>query len=514
MNWYSMAHPDRRPDRPPHRRQTQALAPTLASLRRSRQWVWGFALCLGFSSTADRAQAQMLPDQTVQPSQPPTLHAQTLPVPRRSRSTAIALPRPLPEATAAARSQQAQEQDDRSAPDRYNLDRYPLTAAYESHWRQTLWATALREPEDLAAVQALVALLNLTDDRLDPAQQRLVEMALQVSHQLYRHLPQAYAALEQPLRATVAHSPDPEWVALALSALVNGGVGADDRQGLIDQVKTRFPQWGQILPLNLTLRDLAIVDLPVITPPLADLLQWQSVPGEPQVYVLCRPDRGVLCRAILKTGTGEFYREEEGLWSVLLSGRSLHDLPWQFRRGETPQGLFRMEGTVPQPDTEYFRAFGFFDLVNLYIPFETGVKAFIPAQSGTLSGGLSAYQALLPPRWRGYGPIQQSYWAGKQGRSLFRIHGTGEDPSFFRNNRHYPASEGWNPAIGCLSAQEQYDAQGRLITGGMPTLLQALTAVGGQDFTGYVTVVEVGEDEIPGVTAAIAVSHIDQVLKE
>jgi len=104
---------------------------------------------------------------------------------------------------------------------------------------------------------------------------------------------------------------------------------------------------------------------------------------------------------------------------------------------------------------------------------------------------LRDYQALLPPRWRNYTPLHQTYWAGKLGRGLFRIHGTGEDPAFFANNQRYPLSSGWNPAIGCLSAQELYDAQGQWIQGGMPGLLEALHQVTGGKMEGYTLVVEV-----------------------
>ncbi|MGA1600990.1 MAG: hypothetical protein ACO4CG_01735 [Prochlorothrix sp.] len=497
-------------------------------LAQAQLWTGAIVLGLGLGSGSTLAQAPINPNPPNPPDRPNSSIPQSVPTPPPAPTATETAPSPshsapvppspvpqpplLPEATPQARAAQAQEQNDRSAPGRYDLRRYPLTASQESHWRQTLWATALREPDHPETIAALVALLDLTDQPLDAAQQRLVEMGLQVSHQLYSHAPATYAALTAPLRDTVTHSRDPQWVALALSALALGELDPDDRQNLIADIKRRFPQWVQILPLNLTLQDLVVADLPVETPPLADLLHWQSVAGEPQLYVLCRPDRGVLCSAVLKNGQGQFHREGDKLWSVLLSGRSLHGLPWQFRRGETPQGLFRMEGTVPQPDTEYFRAFGFFDLVNLYVPFEAGVTAFVPPTLGTLDS-LSAYQTLLPPQWRAYRPIQQSYWAGKQGRNLFRIHGTGEDPSFFRNNQHYPASQGWNPAIGCLSAQESYDATGQLITGGMPPLLTALTQVGGSEFSGYVTVVEVGANEVPNVDQAIQISQIDQVLR-
>jgi hypothetical protein len=457
-------------------------------------------------------------------------------------AVAEAVPPLMPEATAAARSRQAQQQDDLTAIDRYDRQQHPFTAAQETHWRQTLWATAVREPQGeraRAAEGAIVDLLTLATAPTapTPTQERLITQALQVAHQLYTAQPQEFAGLEGALGALVRGGDDRQipqgealvrasWVAAALTALVEGGQQGDPRT-LLAQVQENFPQEAQLLPLSLALRDLARGENPPPLPPLGDLLQgWLqgelAQPGQAWVYVLCRPDRGVLCRVLVKDDRGQFYLDpqaEDRVWSVLLSGRSLHGLPWYLSRGETPQGLYRMEGTIPQPDQDYFRAYGYFPLVTLFVPGEPGLTSFGPQPPAPIAvdpddsqpnggipgevpapGGLARsaspttlrdYQALLPPRWRNYTPLHQTYWAGKLGRGLFRIHGTGEDPAFFANNQRYPLSSGWNPAIGCLSAQELYDAQGQWIQGGMPGLLEALHQVTGGKMEGYTLVVEV-----------------------
>jgi hypothetical protein len=87
---------------------------------------------------------------------------------------------------------------------------------------------------------------------------------------------------------------------------------------------------------------------------------------------------------------------------------------------------------------------------NWSLPFESGVKSFVPTQSTNFIQNIQNYQTLLPASWRGYTPIEQAYWAGKLGRSRIRVHGSGEFPSFFANNSRFPQSAGWNPAIGCL----------------------------------------------------------------
>jgi hypothetical protein len=151
-----------------------------------------------------------------------------------------------------------------------------------------------------------------------------------------------------------------------------------------------------------------------------------------------------------------------------------------------------MESLVPAAEDEFFRAYGQFPLVNLFVPFEAGVNQFIPGTPGTFSGSIDQYEALLPPTWRAYRPLQQSYWAGKAGRSLFRIHGSGESADFFRGkDKNYPDSYNWNPTLGCLSAQELYSEKGKLLHADMPKILQALQMVGGTNFAGYLIVVDV-----------------------
>ncbi|MGV0023549.1 hypothetical protein [Phormidesmis priestleyi] len=409
------------------------------------------------------------------------------------------------QATAAARVKQREQQVQQIRPDRYDLTRYPITDANERYWRNLLWSTAITEPQSAVVDATIAQILSLTArQRLSNAQRRTVEMAMQVGTQLYLSNPTQYEGIKQQFQQTIKRG-NAEWAAMSLSALVQGGAAVEDRKQWSDRLQQRFPQWRNNPYLFTTLEAVGSLDRPRKTPPLKDLLNWTIAPGQLQMYVICRPDRGTVCQTILKDRRGQFVRQKGELWSVPLLTRSLHGLASIFTRGQTPQGLYRIEGSIPQPDTEFFRAYGTFALVNLFVPFEAGVKAFDrPGQ-----GNLSAYQSLLPPSWRNEVSMQQSYWAGRAGRGLFRIHGSGEAPTFFTNNSRYPTSAGWNPTIGCLSALELYDQTGRLQQADMPKILNALTSVGGQNFTGYLIVVEIPDPanvplSIEEIEAAIA----------
>ena len=413
-----------------------------------------------------------------------------------------------PQATAAARVEQRRKQTERITPDNYSLSRHPIDSANEAHWRELLWTTAVVEPQEPFVAEALSRILELMSrPGLSASQQRTVDAATKVGTQLYLGNPSYYGGLGEHFFQAIVQSPDPEWVAVSLAA-VRGGMSASQLRSLMASVKARFPNWQQDVHLRTTLQETTefLDDRPV--PPLGALLNWTIAPQQLHLYVLCQRDREVLCQAVLKDGQGQFVRQSGQLWTMPLLLRSLHRLNWNFVRGNTPQGIFRIEGVVPQPDDEYFRAYGQFALVNLYIPFEAGAKAFLPGIPGAFKGSLDTYQNLLPPAWRNYSPIQQSFWAGRAGRSEFRIHGTGESPDFFSGNKssdngQRSSTYDWNPTIGCLSALELYNDQGQLMRSDMPRLLQTLESIGGSKFTGYLVVVDVGNGTQPIDRAAI-----------
>jgi hypothetical protein len=395
-------------------------------------------------------------------------------------------------ATASARTEHRREQERQVHPENYDLRTFPI-ADHEEHWRNLLWTTAVVQPQETFVATALDQILALmVQPELSDGQLRTIDAAARVGTQLFLSHPKRYAQLGQRFEQVLAQSSDAEWVAISLAALAKSDLSPERKRQLMAIVQRRFPAWAQNLSLNTTIRDITAMLEPPPPPPLADLLNWTIAPNQLHLYVLCQPDRQVLCRAVLKDAKGQFVRTKTGeLWTVPLLLRSIHHLSWNFIRGQTPQGIYRIEGIVPQPDDEYFRAYGQFALVNLFLPFEPGVREFLPGQPGSFNGDLAAYQQRLPASWRQHWGIQQSFWAGKIGRSEFRIHGSGDAPDFFSGKDKNPASYNWNPSIGCLSALELYNEQGQLIAADMPKLLNVLETIGGENFSGYLIVVEV-----------------------
>ena len=416
-----------------------------------------------------------------------------------------------PKATETARQAQIQEQQQKSHPSRFDLQKYPINDNNFTHWQESLWAIGVLAPEESYAVQALANVLKMTTEaNLSDPQKGIIDTAAQIGTELYTLKPAVYGSLKEHFLRTINASNDSQWVALSFSALAKSQdssqkISPSQLESLRTKIQKRCPKWKQELHLRATLQNTTENSQnPAVIPNLADLLKWQIAPQQPQMYVLCRPNRDILCLAVLKDGNGKFVKQVNQLWSVPLLLQSLRNLDWYFTNGRTPQGIYRMEGISLQPDDEVFHAYGQFSLVNLFVPFENGVNAFLPNQKGTFTGNLQAYQALLPPSWRSYQPMQQTYWAGNVGRSLFRIHGSGAAIDFFRNKagvvnvRNFD----WNATLGCLSAIEIYDKRGSLIKADMPKILNALNTVGKGKVQGFLIVVDVPSTSNEPVTVA------------
>ncbi len=406
-----------------------------------------------------------------------------------------------PEATATARQEQKKETYSWLRPERYNLQVNPLNQSTERIWREILWAIALEEAKYPEIEETLNKILAFTESH---SQETILKRAFQSATEIYLADGNSSPILKDRFIEIINNSNNPKWVAIALEALVSKEPNSPDIPNWIDIIRRRFPHTDSIL-LQTTIEDVLFRLRPQSLPPLKDLLTWKLVPNQSQLYVLCRTDRSILCLAILKDRKGNFLYDQGKLWSVPLLTRSLHGLRSQFEHGQTPAGIFRIEGKMPRAEARYFRAYGQFPLIKLYLPFEDGVSS-----SGALPNNLSSYKSLLPPSWRGYFPIEESFWAGKIGRGLIRIHGSGEGQDFFASSARFPASYGWNPAIGCLSALELYDQFGRMQKADMPKILRAISQASQGIIEGYMILVEIPSEN----KQALTVEEIQSILRE
>ncbi len=165
--------------------------------------------------------------------------------------------------------------------------------------------------------------------------------------------------------------------------------------------------------------------------------------------------------AIVQNADGTFMRNAEGRLMVFEQlARSASGLPYFIPDGNTPQGVYSIQGTA----TTYNKLIGPTPNLQLIMPYERKWNTYFHAGDSTVYSPASdmfwAYQQLLPPALRNSNALAEAYYAGKLGRNPIIAHGTTIDPEYFRNKPWYPLT----PTMGCLCAKELWNvSNGRLL---------------------------------------------------
>ncbi len=208
-------------------------------------------------------------------------------------------------------------------------------------------------------------------------------------------------------------------------------------------------------------------------PPITDLFHFQQKQGNKIIYSFQRWNRDYAGLAIVQNADGSFVKREDGRLMIFEQlARSASSLPYFITNGNTPQGIYSIQGTAvannnfigPTPN------------IQLIMPFEDSLKKFFHGSWDSSIAPIEAYQSLLPNSWKNYQPFNEAFYAGKIGRTEIIAHGTTIDPDYFKNKPWYPIS----PTLGCLCAKEIWNVtSGRLLVSEQFNLYSAFTSTKG-----------------------------------
>ena len=224
---------------------------------------------------------------------------------------------------------------------------------------------------------------------------------------------------------------------------------------------------------------------------LKPLFDRKYLKGNTVIYSIQRKNRNYPGILIIKDTTGNFYIDETGkIFSIPQLARSVSNLPYYLTNGNTPQGLFRMDGF----DVSKSNFIGPTQNIQLTMPFENSVQHFLKDSSvKDTSWKLSLYQSLLPPSLREAENLMETFYASMAGRTEIIAHGTTVDPEFYKGQLYYP----FTPTAGCLCTKEIWYANGTRAISDQQRLVDAVKKAGGAD--GYVIVLELDDAQRPVV---------------
>lgn len=314
----------------------------------------------------------------------------------------------------------------------------------------------------------------------------------------------------------------------------------DARREMFSRMERRFPNWAEDPILIMLFHQALQPGEPTISadtlttkpetsgmqatqrPPLVPILSRNFAPGFPVIYTLQRKDRSYPGIAVIRRPDGTFLRQPNGqVFSVAQLARSRTNLPGYITNGNTPQGVFSIQGFGRSKS----RDIGQTPYIHTFIPYElTPEQYFHTADAATTgtSWTLARYREMLPdaqtteaatgqaaPAWRDYLSMYTGYYASKAGRGDMLSHGTTVDVNFYPGASWYPHT----PTSGCMCAKEIWDrATGRALMSDQLALVLAYLEAAGYTIprndpnavitvpkgpAGYVVVIELNDKTQP-----------------
>lgn len=218
-------------------------------------------------------------------------------------------------------------------------------------------------------------------------------------------------------------------------------------------------------------------------PDMLQLFAHQQTHGRKVIYSFQRWNRDYPGLAIVQNADGHFMHNASGRLMVFQQlARSASDLPYFVTDGNTPQGIYSIQGTAvarnhyigPTPN------------LQLLMPHEKTWEKYFHDAVDSIHDSLQLYKHLLPEAWKNYLPVYESWNAGKVGRTQIIAHGTTIDPEYFKGKPYYPLT----PTMGCLCAKELWNVtSGKLLVSEQFNMVSTYTATPGQK--GFLYVINV-----------------------
>jgi hypothetical protein len=297
----------------------------------------------------------------------------------------------------------------------------------------------------------------------------------------------------QSVQLLLARETNPILFAIAAAYSIRYDSSVVNTATIRKRLREQFPNYGSVtvlMELDKYLTDIRRYK-PVSPNDVIELFRHQQVVKKKVIYSFQRHNRDYPGMAIVQNADGSFMRTSEGRLMVFEQlARSASGLPYFIPDGNTPQGIYSIQGTA----TTYNKLIGPTPNLQLVMPYERKWTTFFHAGDTTVwtpaNDMLWAYQQLLPPSLRNTNSLTESYYAGKLGRNSIIAHGTTIDPEYFKNKPWYPLT----PTMGCLCAKEIWNvSNGKLLVSDQYNLMSAFISTAGT--RGYLYVIDIDDQK-------------------
>jgi hypothetical protein len=359
-----------------------------------------------------------------------------------------------------------------------------LTDSTEDNWQDALWALEVLRYKTPWVTSRIYAAFDSAGKRSISFQQALLNLA-------YTNYADEF---EQPVTDLLNETKDTKTFALCAEYLLQNDPSEKTREWLAHQLEihneldTLTKNDSSIAyMLGLRLQQQNKINIRSLLP---QLLSDKFLPQNIVVFSFQRKNRDYPGITIVRDKDGNFLKDEYGdIFFVPQLARSITNLPFYLSDGNTPQGIFKMDGL----DVSRVNYIGPTENIQLRIPFETSIRDFLNDTTITDSVWTEdLYKKLLPENCKNYPPLYETYFAGKAGRTEIIAHGTTIDPEYYSEQPYYPNT----PTEGCLCAKEIWSEEnGKRLQSDQQQLVDAVKKAGGAN--GYYVVIEIDDTQKP-----------------
>jgi hypothetical protein len=311
----------------------------------------------------------------------------------------------------------------------------------------------------------------------------------------------------QSMQLLLAKETNPILFAIAASYSFRYDTAAVNSASIRKRIREQFPNYGNITvlaELDKYLNNYTRYKAPAVND-LIELFRHQQIIKRKAIYSFQRHNRDYAGLAIVQNTDGTFMRYANGRLMVFEQlARSASGLPYFIPDGNTPQGVYSIQGTA----VTYNKLIGPTPNLQLIMPYERKWTTYFHAGDSTVwtpnNDMLWSYLQLLPPSMRTMPWVTEAFYAGKAGRNSIIAHGTTIDPEYFRNKPWYPLT----PTMGCLCAKELWNvSNGRLLVSDQFNLVSAFSSTTGNK--GYLYVIDIDDQK-----KAVSKGEVEKLVRE
>ncbi len=355
-----------------------------------------------------------------------------------------------------------------------------LTDSTEADWQSAFTALEFLQYQSPWVTERIDQACEELGTRTIPFECALLQL-------LHGNYPNRYYA---QVRSLLTQTADVKVFAMSASYILKTPLGATDIPFLLEKTKQISAQNPNNPVLEQLLFDINTYLQPYAIPNIAGLFKPYYLPGQVLVLSFQRKNRDFPGLVLVRDTNGNVIRRPDNQYfSVPQLARSSNNMPGYISNGNTPEGIFRMQGT----DVSRNGFIGPTGNVQLTMPFEkTPAHFYADSTKKDTTWDLNDYRKLIAEGLKDYYPMYQSYYSGKSGRTEIIIHGTTINPSYYIGRPFYPLT----PTMGCLSSKEIWNEQtGFLMESDQQKLIEAIKTAGGAK--GYVIVINLSDEERP-----------------